>query len=111
MNVLFIQAGEYAAVYDRLKAGGPETYRDQRVSIDWVKELSQSHSVTVLALGRPEHDDTRVSPTLRSVDMRYEEADQVWFRQFFNDVQPDRIICRIPYYPALRIAKEINGLT
>lgn len=108
MNVLFIQAGEYAAVYDRLKAGGPETYRDQRVSIDWVEKLSQSCSVTVLALGHPEYDDTQVSPTLRSVNVSYEHADKAWFRQFFEDARPDRIICRIPYYPALRVAKQLR---
>ena len=106
MNVLFVQAGEYATVFDHLKAGGAETYRDQRASVDWVENLSRDYSVTVLAIGPSEIDDTQISPTLRSVSVDYGTADMPWLQRFFDDVQPDRIICRIPHLLVLRLAKQ-----
>mgnify|MGYP001822557331 CR=1 FL=1 len=106
MHVLFVQAGDYTEAYNRLKADGAETYRDQRASVDWVETLSQDCSVTVLAIGPPQQDDTRLSPSLRSVNISYEQADKAWLRRFFDDVQPDRIICRIPHHIVLRLAKQ-----
>ena len=91
-HTLFVQTGNFAAAYNRLKAGGEETYRDQRASVDWVEKLSQSCSVTVLSIGGDAYDSSQLSPTLRSVNVAYETADLPWLRDFFDDISPERII-------------------
>ena len=108
MNVLFVQTGHYAEAYARLKTGGEETYRDQRASVDWVESLSQSCSVTVLSISGETYDDIQLSPTLRSVNVSYETADELWFRNFFDETSPDKIICRLPHLAVLRLAKRYN---
>lgn len=108
MGVLFVQTGPFAEAYTRLQKGGPETFRDQRASVSWVEKLSASCSVTTLALFGETHEDIQLTPQLRSVTCPYAAATGNWIEAFFDQVQPERLICRIPHHLVLRAAQRRN---
>lgn len=96
MKILFFQSGEYREAYLRLKNGGAETYRDQRASVDYAESLSQNHIVTTVAISGESHD-VQLTPTLRSIATNYDAVAGNWLTQLLDDVQPDRIVCRMPH--------------
>ena len=50
-SILIVQHGHFGQAYQRFASGGPETYRDQRISVDFVAALAPAARVTTLALG------------------------------------------------------------
>lgn len=103
MNILFVQHGNYGQAWQSFRDGGPETYRDQRISVDYVSGLAQQHSVTVLALCDVVHD-TELAPGLRSIGVVRADFDAAAVAALMQDVQPDLLICRSPVYSVLRAA-------
>ena len=95
MNILFVQHGNYGQAWQSFRDGGPETYRDQRISVDYVSGLAQQHSVTVLALCDVVHD-TELAPGLRSIGVVRADFDAAAVAALMQDVQPDLLICRSP---------------
>jgi len=54
-NILFYQTGDFADAYRRLEEGGPETFRDQRASVEFVASLRSHYTVTTIAQGVREY--------------------------------------------------------
>jgi glycosyltransferase involved in cell wall biosynthesis len=66
MRIVVFQYGDYGDVYRRFQSGGPETYRDQRHSVDFVASLEPSHEVATVAVCDRRHDE-ELAPGLRSI--------------------------------------------
>lgn len=105
MKILFFQYGNFAEAYERFRDGGPETYRDQRTSVDYVETLSIDHEITVVAICDQPHD-TVLTPTLRSIGVSYHDVTADWVRCLFDEKKPDRLICRTPHHKVLREAQR-----
>lgn len=106
MRVLFVQFGNFAEAHDRLRAGGPETYRDQRRSVDFVAGLAGDHDVTVVALGESEPHDRALGPRLRSIALPGWTQPRATLRALFDRLSPDVLICRSPHRGALAEARR-----
>ncbi len=104
MRVLFFQHGDYGEAYHRLRAGGPETYRDQRHSVDFVASLAQDREITTLAICDRPHDE-ELAPGLQSIGI---PRDAAWnrdrLRALLERLCPDVLVCRTPNWMALEWA-------
>lgn len=107
MRFLYLQYGDYAEAFDRFSAGGEETYREQRASVDHVKALAETHDVTITSIGDPPHD-RQLTPSLRSVRAPYGVVTRDWLTGLFDSVQPDRFLCMTPHKHALDLARTRN---
>lgn len=96
MRILFVQYGNYAESYARFANGGPETFRDQKASVDFVSDLSKSHDVTIVAICDARHD-MRLTPKLRSIGVHYDDLVSTRISQIFDEMDPDLLICRTPH--------------
>lgn len=104
--LVFFQHGDYGEAFRRFRAGGDETYRDQRVSVDFVEKLSQEREVVVVAVsGRPHHET--LAPGLRSVGLGVHEGynTRVLFR-LLDEIAPGLLIARSPNRPLFRWARH-----
>ena len=93
MHVMFFQYGDYAYAYKRFKSGEPETYRDQKFSVEFVESLSASDAVTTVAISDDTHDE-QLAPTLRSIGLAREALTFSKISAIFDDVKPDYVVCR-----------------
>jgi glycosyltransferase involved in cell wall biosynthesis len=105
-KLLFFQYGDFGDVYRKLQEGAPETYRDQRVSVDFVASFKDQYEVTTIAICDRKHDED-LGSRLRSIGID-ENCAQSWksLSRLFNDIAPDLIVCRTPNYHAIRWAKR-----
>lgn len=99
-KIVFIQHGDFGEAYWRFAAGGAETYRDQKRSVDFVAGLSEAHDVCVIAFSGGE-TDYMLAPHLRAISKSDETATADWFAGFFKDFGPTHIIARTPKTAAL----------
>jgi glycosyltransferase involved in cell wall biosynthesis len=108
MKLLFFQYGDFGEAFRRLQGGGPETYRDQRASVDFVASLRKQYAVTTLAICDRDHRED-LDYNLRSVGISMESA---YRRDFLfgvlNDIEPDLIVCRTPNNHAIAWARTHN---
>ncbi|WP_294395104.1 glycosyltransferase [uncultured Sphingomonas sp.] len=94
MKLLFLQSGNYAEAWTRLRDGGPEDYRDQRASVDVVSALAEQHDVLIVStMGGPYQ--TELAPGLRAIGLAEGE---VWRSDVVEKLaeaeRPDLIFCR-----------------
>ena len=106
MNILFFQYGDFGEAYRRLSQDGPETYRDQRASVDFVTSLRQKYSITTVAICTRPHDELLES-NLRSIGIGENSA----YRRAFVDslittIEPSLLICRTPNHHVIRWSKR-----
>ncbi len=112
MRIVLFQYGDFGEVYRRLRAGGPETYRDQLHSVDFVASLAPRHEVTSVALCRRPHDE-ELGPGLRSIgipcDLAHDRR-RIW--PVLDRLAPEALICRTPNRAVLRWAarKRVHTL-
>lgn len=99
-RLLFLQYGDFADAFRRLKAGGVETYRDQRHSVDYAETLASQYNITVIGVCDRSHDEA-LSPTLRSVGMPVRQAYSKDILTKIHNANPDIFICRTPHTQAL----------
>lgn len=105
MNILFLQHGDFKEAYERLIAGGAETYRDQRESVFFVKDLTSQHNVTVAYFGGDsEPGQYKLSPNLTALALDKYSLSPDQLAALFDHASPDRMICRTPHVAALREA-------
>lgn len=96
MRTVFFQYGDFGDAYRRLQAGGAETYRDQRHTVDFVASLASGHEVTTVAICDREHDE-ELGPGLRSVGISSEAGwDRGQMRPLLDRLAPEALICRTP---------------
>ena len=106
MRILILQHGDYGDAYRRFQTGGPETYRDQRHSVNFVASLAPKHEVITVAVCDRHHDE-ELAPGLRSIGI---SNDVVWdHRQLWpllDPLAPEAFICRTPNRVALAWAAK-----
>lgn len=110
MSIVFIQHGNYANAYERFQSGLPETYRDQRKSVGFVENLSQSNQITVISLDNTAHDK-KLTPTLRSIGVERRKFNQHSVKELLDHTAPSHIICRTPHIETLAYAKNNDIVT
>jgi glycosyltransferase involved in cell wall biosynthesis len=104
MNVLILQYGDYADAYRRFQAGGAETYRDQRHSVDFVASLAPAYNVITLSICERPHDE-QLRLGLRSVGILFEQLfDQNKLWSLLDQFAADVFIPRLPNLQALEWA-------
>ncbi len=106
MRIVILQYGDYGEAYRRLQTGGPETYRQQRHSVNFVASLAPNHEVTTVAICDRPHDE-EVAPGLRSIGIPH---DLVWDNSrlwpLLDRCAPEAFICRTPSRVALAWAAK-----
>jgi glycosyltransferase involved in cell wall biosynthesis len=108
MNILFFQYGDFGEAFRRFQAGGPETYRDQRASVDFVAALRRQYVVTTIGVCDREHRD-HLDNNLWSIGIKVESAyRQESLCRILEDIAPDIIVCRTPNYYTIGWAKRRN---
>jgi len=96
LTLLFFQYGDFGTAFRRFQLDEPETYRDQRRSVDYVAGLAPDRVVTVLSIcDRPHREE--LAPGLRSIGIRREEAfDRTRLTRLLDELNPDTIVTRTP---------------
>jgi glycosyltransferase involved in cell wall biosynthesis len=107
MRIVILQYGDYGDAYRRFQVGGPETYRDQRHSVEFVAALAPQHEVATVAVCDRLHDE-ELAPRLRSIGV---SGDLAWdpsrFWPLLDRFDPELFICRTPNRVALAwVAKK-----
>lgn len=107
MNVTLISyAGDYREAFERLSAGGKETYQAQRYSVDFLGSLP--FAVTHVCAICPEPYDVRLGNGVRAIGVGFKpgfDARDLW--PFIP--QTDRLILTTPMIPVLTWARR-NGV-
>jgi hypothetical protein len=108
LNILFFQYGDFGEAYRRFEEGGDETYRDQRVSVDFVASLRSRYAVTTVAICDRDHRED-LARKLRSIGISENAAYRRDFLfRMLDEIQPEMMVCRTPNYYAMRWAKRKN---
>jgi glycosyltransferase involved in cell wall biosynthesis len=106
MRVVFLQYGDYGDAYRRFQTGGPETYRDQRHTVNFVAALAPEHEVATIAVCERHHDE-ELAPGLRSIGL---SSDLFWDHRrlwpLLDRLDPEAIVCRTPNRVALAWAAK-----
>jgi len=103
MSLLFIQHGDYAEAYTRFAAGGVETYRDQKKSVDFVSDLAADQPVTTIALGDTD-DLAELAPNLRAGSLARATLSRQKIAELFDTIAPTHVILRSPHLGILHEA-------
>jgi glycosyltransferase involved in cell wall biosynthesis len=109
VNILIVQYGNYGEAFRRLRSGGPETYRDQRSSVEYVASLAPANEVMVVALTEEEHD-LQLSERLHSIGISERQLSQSRIAQVFDRIDPDAFVCATPHHGFLKEARA-RGVT
>lgn len=102
MKVLILQYGDYGEAYHRFQAGGPENYRDQRHSVNFIASLSPKYEVITVCISECPHDE-QLAPGLRSIGILEEQfRNQSWLLSLLDRLMPDVFLLRIPDVRSLK---------
>ena len=95
-SILFIQHGDFADAFNRFAAGGMETYRDQRASVDFVAEVSKDSRVTVFSFGN-DISEVQIGPNLfaRSGNKRSFGRKEIF--ALFEELGATHLVLRTPH--------------
>lgn len=104
-RILFVQHGNYADAYKAFAQGAPETYRDQRRSVDFVAALARDAHTSTLAFVPKTFEET-LAPGLLAYGMPREAADRQGVARFLDKVQPTHIVLRTPHRVFLQEASK-----
>ena len=107
MTSVFIQHGDFHEAFGRLMQGGAETYRDQRLSVEYVHQLSERTPVTVVSLCGVDYDH-QVSPDLRLLGMAPARFDNARIAALFHETGVTRLVTRTPLFPILQEATRLQ---
>lgn len=95
-RIVFFQFGDYGEAYLRLRDGGPETYRDQKKSVDYVAGLANDAVVTTVAISERRHDEV-LTPSLRSIGAPWTDMTAKRIAGLLDELAPDGLIVRMPH--------------
>jgi glycosyltransferase involved in cell wall biosynthesis len=106
LNIVFFQFGDYGAAYRNLKAGGSESFRDQKYSVDFVASFTGDHRMSTVAICDRPHDED-LAPNLHSVGLTLSEARQTaTVRRILTELAPGLIVLRTPHITVLEWARK-----
>lgn len=99
--LVILQSGSYAEAWTRLRDGGPETYRDQRWSVDFVESVSSDFSVTTVSTSTP-HSKVALKQNLSSMGVSPASAwDGRTVPRLLTELRPDLLLMRVPFRDAV----------
>lgn len=106
MKILVFQHGDFGEAWRRLQSGEPESYRDQKKSVEFVASFREEHRVLTLAVcGREHHED--LAENLTSVGIvQATSASADAMADLLDGLAPNIIICRSPNLHLLRWARR-----
>lgn len=100
-RILFVQYGNFGEAFDRFAAGQPETYRDQRRSVDFVSRLAPDAQVLTVSLSG--HMERReLAPNLFAQGLK--GMTKPALEEMFSFLKPQRVILRTPRLDVLQRA-------
>jgi glycosyltransferase involved in cell wall biosynthesis len=100
-SILIVQHGHFAQAYRRFADGGPETYRDQRISVDFVAGLAPAARVTTLTLGDQVYrEELADNLWAQGIGRRDLTADGI--TRIIETTAPTHVIMRTPHLEMLR---------
>ena len=94
---LFVQSGDYGAAYHALMAGEPETYRDQKASVEAVAGLAERMKVVVVCVQGRETPLHELAPNLSACVIPRQDLTPERISALFDDVLPSHLILRTPH--------------
>lgn len=104
-RILLVQNGDYGEAYLRFADGAPETYRDQKRSVDFVAGLAPEAEVTTLAFGRAPQEVT-LAPNLRAEVIRRDSLKGRAPGELLDRLAPTHLIMRTPHPGLLKAAAQ-----
>ena len=104
-RILFVQMGDYRDAYQRLRDGLPETYRDQKRSVEFVASLANRAETTTLSLTDADYE-TVLGPHLHACGMKRDTLSRQAIDGFFDRYRPSHVILRTPHPEFLRAARR-----
>lgn len=109
-RILIVQTGDYKEAFLRLTTDGPETYRDQRRSVDYVASLAPMSTVTSVSIGDDLHH-LELAPGLWSQQIGRIDMNPANVRRIFDAQKPTHVILRTPLVPFIAEARRRNVAT
>lgn len=100
-SILIVQHGHFGQAYHRFAEGGPETYRDQKLSVDFVASFAPEARCTSVALGNDLYR-TELAENLWAVGLNRQTLKPADIAAVFDDAAPTHVILRTPYLGFLR---------
>ena len=102
-TILFFQYGNFAEAWEQLAAGGLETYRDQRMSVDYVENLPENSVIVSLSC---DHECRQLTKRMSAIGIPVEALTKQRIAQLFNTHAPDLVVLRTPHVGILEVAKR-----
>lgn len=105
-SLLFIQIGDFREAYEKFASGVPETYRDQKKSVDFVAGLAAEAKVSTVAFCPNKYALTEIAPNLWASGVDREALTQDAIEQIFEQTQPTHVILRTPHRGFMAAARK-----
>lgn len=105
-NILFIQSGDYRDAYLRFQQGGPETFRDQKRSVDYVAALAPKARVTTVALGSSSEPRSELASNLWAGVLKRDAISKADIADLFDQAAPTHVVLRTPHLGILNAARR-----
>jgi glycosyltransferase involved in cell wall biosynthesis len=98
-------AGDFAEASRRLRDGGPESYRGQRYTVDYVESLASKLTVTTIVGFTEEAYDVVLPSGARAIGAGFRDVfDGAHIARLVAETKPDLLILRTPSRPVMRWA-------
>lgn len=104
-SLLFVQNGDYREAYLRFEKGDPETYRDQRRSVEHVAGFAPNACVTTVAFSREAYRQ-ELAPNLWAVGLPRAKINAAAIARIFEQAAPTHVLQRTPHVGFLREARR-----
>lgn len=104
-RIIFVQHGDFRETWETFRAGGAESYRDQRRSVTYVGDLRDRFDVTVVAIG-PRDDMGQLEEGLWVRRIPRADMSHRRMRALFDELRPDLMVLRTPNLPMLHQARR-----
>jgi len=105
MKLLIVQHGDFADAYQRFGRGEPETYRDQRRSVEFVTGLAAKNKTTTVSVGKGPYQ-TQLKENLFAAGVPRAEMTARRVSNLFDWSEAEAVLLRTPYTVVLREANR-----
>ena len=105
-SFLFVQIGDFREAYKKFADGAPETYRDQKKSVDFVAGLAAQAKVTTVAFCDTVYDLTEIAPDLWASGVNRDAMTQDDIEHIFEQTKPTHVILRTPHRGFMEAARK-----
>jgi glycosyltransferase involved in cell wall biosynthesis len=102
-SILFVQHGDFEEAYRLFAAGGEESYRDQKASVDFVTRLAYDARVTTFAFGSRTYH-TNLAPGLWAAGGSREKLSATQVSRLFDETEATHLVLRTPHLAVLQEA-------